>query len=66
VTPTSIPKSTRAASPPGTVTPKPAYQTSSGQYCREFQQSITVGGQTQDAYGTACRQPDGTWKVVSN
>jgi surface antigen len=50
----------------GTFTPKPAYQTTSGQYCREFQQSITVGGQTQDAYGTACRQPDGTWKIVSN
>ena len=49
----------------GTITPKPAYQTTSGQYCREFQQSITVGGQTQDAFGTACRQPDGTWKIVS-
>ncbi len=50
----------------GTITPKPGYQTSSGQYCREFQQSITVGGQTQDAFGTACRQPDGTWKVTNN
>lgn len=50
----------------GTITPKPAYKTSAGQYCREFQQSITIGGQTQDAYGTACRQPDGTWKVISN
>ena len=50
----------------GTITPKAAYQTASGRYCREFQQSITVGGQTQDAYGTACRQPDGTWKIVSN
>jgi surface antigen len=50
----------------GTVTPRPAYRTSSGQYCREFQQSITVGGETQDAYGTACRQPDGTWKLADN
>ena len=38
----------------------------SGQYCREFQQTITVGGQTEDAYGTACRQPDGTWQIASN
>jgi surface antigen len=47
----------------GTITPRPAYQTN-GTYCREFQQTITVGGQTQDAYGTACRQPDGSWKIV--
>ncbi len=50
----------------GTVTPRPAYQASTGQYCREFQQSVTVGNQTKDAYGTACRQPDGTWKIISN
>ena len=49
----------------GTVVPQPAYQTSSGQYCREYQQTITVGGKTEQGYGTACRQPDGSWKVVS-
>jgi surface antigen len=49
----------------GTVTPQPAYQTASGQYCREFSQTVTVGGKTEEAYGTACRQPDGTWKIVS-
>ncbi|HLI12578.1 MAG TPA: RT0821/Lpp0805 family surface protein [Alphaproteobacteria bacterium] len=48
----------------GTVTPVRTYQESNGQYCREFQQTVTVGGQTQQAYGTACRQPDGTWKIV--
>jgi surface antigen len=47
----------------GTVVPRPAYQ-SSGTYCREFTQTITVGGQTQEGYGTACRQPDGSWKIV--
>ena len=50
----------------GTYTPTQTYQTDSGQYCREFQQTITVGGETQDAYGTACRQPDGTWQIASN
>lgn len=49
----------------GTITPQPAYQSSAGQYCREFQQTVTVGGREESAYGTACRQPDGTWKVVS-
>lgn len=48
----------------GTVTPRPAYQASSGQQCREFQQTVTVGGKTEQAYGTACRQPDGSWKIV--
>lgn len=49
----------------GTVTPVKTYQTNAGQYCREFQQTVTVGGQTQQAYGTACRQPDGSWRIVS-
>lgn len=48
----------------GTVVPQPAYQNASGQHCREFQQTVTVGGKTEQAYGTACRQPDGSWKVV--
>jgi surface antigen len=47
----------------GTVTPRRTYQTAQGQYCREFQQTITVGGRTEEAFGTACRQPDGTWKI---
>ena len=50
----------------GSITPRPAFQNSSGKYCREYQQSVTVGGQQQNAYGTACRQPDGTWKIVNN
>jgi surface antigen len=49
----------------GTITPTRTYEASSGEYCREYQQTVTVGGQTQDAYGTACRQPDGSWKVVN-
>jgi surface antigen len=49
----------------GTFTPQPAYPTASGEYCREYQQTVTVGGETQEAYGTACRQPDGTWKIVN-
>ena len=48
----------------GTMTPTRTYQTGTGEYCREFQQTIQVGGESQQAYGTACRQPDGTWKVV--
>jgi surface antigen len=49
----------------GTVTPKAYFRTENGGYCREFQQTITVGGQTQQGYGTACRQSDGSWKIQS-
>lgn len=48
----------------GTVTPVRDGSTSSGLYCREFQQTVTVGGRTETAYGTACREPDGTWRIV--
>lgn len=48
----------------GTITPKPAYTVSSGQACREFQQTVTIGGKTEQAFGTACRQPDGSWKIT--
>ena len=48
----------------GAITPKPAYQTPTGEFCREFQQEITVGGKTEQAYGKACRQPDGSWKIM--
>ncbi len=48
----------------GTITPSNYYQTASGQYCREYQQTITVGGKTQQGHGTACREPDGSWRIV--
>lgn len=35
-----------------------------GSYCREFQQSIVVGGRTERATGRACQQPDGSWRIV--
>jgi surface antigen len=47
------------------VTPTRTYQQANGAYCREYSQSIIVGGKPQSAYGTACRQPDGAWQVVS-
>jgi surface antigen len=46
-----------------TVTPLRTFQTE-GMYCREYQTAATVGGKTQHVYGTACRQPDGAWKIV--
>jgi surface antigen len=50
----------------GTVTPEPAYKAADDRYCREYQQTVTIGGKTEQAYGTACRQPDGSWQIVAD
>ena len=50
----------------GTYTPTRTWEQAPGQYCREFQQTVTIGGHTEQAYGTACRQPDGSWKISQN
>lgn len=39
-------------------------KTATGQTCREFQTGVTAQGQTTAGTGTACRQPDGTWKII--
>lgn len=44
----------------GTVQPIPA----TGAACREYQQNITIAGRTEKGFGTACRQPDGSWRIV--
>jgi len=35
------------------------------EYCREYTKTVTVGGQREQAYGTACYKPDGSWEIVS-
>lgn len=37
---------------------------STGNYCREYQQTVKIDGRSQRAFGTACRRPDGSWQVV--
>ena len=32
--------------------------------CREFTMDAKVGGKTKQVYGTACRQADGSWKII--
>lgn len=58
---TTLPTANVVTFPPGAAqagSPRP-------QTCREFQQKILIDGKEQSAYGTACRQPDGSWRVVS-
>ena len=37
---------------------------SAGRYCREYSQKIKIGRESQQAYGTACRNSDGSWEIV--
>lgn len=48
----------------GTITPTRDGRTNTGRYCREYQTTVTVGGQRENAYGTVCQQPDGSWEIV--
>jgi len=48
----------------GTVTPTNTVK-ENGKYCREYQQTVTINGKTQKAYGKACRQIDGSWNIKS-
>lgn len=50
----------------GAVTTTRRGRTRSGLPCREFQQEITIGGASKRAYGTACQQADGSWRIVSD
>jgi len=48
----------------GTVTPTATHLSSNEQPCREFITTVNIGGELSQAYGTACRQNDGSWKIV--
>lgn len=45
-------------------TPKAQAQ-SYGDYCREYTRTVTIGNRREEAYGTACLQPDGQWRIVN-
>ena len=49
----------------GSVTPTRTYRTAQGENCREYQQTVNIGGKSQTAYGRACRDTDGTWRLVN-
>ncbi len=46
------------------VTPNNTYEIGSGP-CREYTLDATIGGKTEQVYGTACRQPDGSWQMIN-
>lgn len=50
----------------GAVVPVRTIESAQGGPCREFMTTIVIGGREEQGYGTACRQPDGSWEIVSD
>lgn len=46
------------------VTPVRTEPAGNDRYCREYVTEVIIGGRSEQAYGTACRQPDGSWERV--
>lgn len=49
----------------GDFTVRRTYAGSGGAPCREYRTTVTIGDKRQKAYGTACKQPGGDWKIMS-
>ncbi len=52
----------------GGVAPQPAPVAQSAfdtSYCREYTTTTVIDGIEQKSHGTACRQADGTWRIVN-
>jgi len=46
------------------VTPVKNVRIGHNDYCREYRTTADIAGKKQQIYGTACRQPDGSWKTT--
>jgi len=63
----------QAYAPPPPPGYQPAYQPAPAvagagydtSYCRQYTKTTNIGGQNYTSQGTACRQPDGTWREVN-
>lgn len=49
-----------------TVTPVSNVTRGDNPYCREYRTVANIAGKTQQVYGTACRQVDGSWKIMDS
>jgi surface antigen len=48
----------------GTLTPSRTFRDATGRYCRDYRQTVTIGGQEHQGNGSACREPDGIWRIM--
>jgi surface antigen len=44
--------------------PQRSFEDRHGRQCREYRAKAVVDGRAEAVYGTACRQPDGSWQIV--
>lgn len=49
----------------GAIAPVRTYTSDDGRTCRVYTHRIEVDGRNETARGTACRQSDGSWQLVS-
>ena len=54
-----------AQPPPITYTPRRPWTDASGRQCREYQTTRDIQGRATKVFGTACRDPDGQWRIVN-
>lgn len=47
------------------VTPTKNVAYKGNRYCREYTSTAVINGRSQQVYGTACRQKDGSWQIVN-
>ncbi len=48
----------------GSITPLRTYRVANGGFCRDYQETVTVGSDEQAFTATACREPSGLWRPV--
>ncbi len=60
--PTAYRQSGQAVAPQPAPPVQAAFDTS---YCREYTTTTVIDGTEQKSHGTACRQVDGTWRIVN-
>jgi hypothetical protein len=48
-----------------TYTPRRAWTDAAGRQCREYRTTRHTDGRATQLYGTACRDPDGQWRIVN-
>ena len=47
------------------VVPRRTYTGGNGEYCREYTTTAVINGRADRVYGSACRNADGSWRLVS-
>ena len=60
--PTAYQQSGQGIAPQPAPSVQAAFDTS---YCREYTTTTVIDGTEQKSHGTACRQADGTWRIVN-